>query len=131
VVALIEAPKNVALRSGMSARAELYLGDGKSQLAVPVEAVVEEAAEGGDAGEDTKHFVWVERDGKARKVAVETGPSDDRWQAITKGLAAGDHVITGPAKTLRHLSECEAVMQRKDAEGDADNDAAKRDGDAA
>jgi HlyD family secretion protein len=127
------------LRSGMSARAELYLGDGKSQLAVPVEAVVEEAGEGGDAGEDTKHFVWVERDGKARKVAVETGPSDDRWQAITKGLAAGDHVITGPARTLRRLAEGEAVAQEEDdgKDGAKDGEDAggkrddKRDGDAA
>jgi HlyD family secretion protein len=127
----LDNPKKLNLRSGMSARADLYLGDGRQQLAVPVEAVVEEAGEGKDPAGAARRYVWIERDGKAHKVEVVTGLSDDRWQAIGKGLKAGDHVITGPAKTLRHLSEGEAVMQRKDAEGDADNDAAKRDGDAA
>lgn len=110
--------ERMKLRSGMSARADLYLGDGAPRLAVPVEAVVTEADE--KAGERT--FVWVSRDGRARKVAVETGLSDDRWQAIASGLQAGDHVITGPAKTLRRLAEGEAVEQRK-ASADATEDA--------
>jgi HlyD family secretion protein len=102
------------LRSGMSARADLYLGDGKPQLAVPVEAVVTETDE--KSGERTS--VWVVRDGKARKVAVKTGLSDDRWQAISGGVKSGDRVITGPAKTLRRLAEGAAVEQRKPGEGD-------------
>ena len=101
------------LRSGMSARADLYLGGGGAQVAVPVEAVVTEAKE----KSETTH-VWVVRDGKAKKVAVKTGLSDDRWQAITSGLKAGDRVITGPAKTLRKLKDGEAVEQREAGAGD-------------
>lgn len=96
------------LRSGMSARADLYLGGGGTQLAVPVEAVVTEARE----KTETTH-VWVVRDGRAKKVAVKTGVSDDRWQAVRGGLEAGDRVITGPAKTLRRLKDGEAVEQRR------------------
>ena len=105
--------KQMKLRSGMSARADLYLGGGGAQVAVPVEAVVTEAKE----KSETTH-VWLVRDGKARKIAVKTGLSDDRWQAITSGLKAGDRVITGPAKTLRRLKDGEAVEQREAGAGD-------------
>lgn len=105
--------KQMKLRSGMSARADLYLGGGGSQLAVPVEAVVTEAKEKAE----TTH-VWVVQGGKAKKVAVKTGLSDDRWQAIASGLKAGDRVVTGPAKTLRRLKDGEAVEQRKDEPGE-------------
>lgn len=107
--------ERMKLRSGMSARADLYLGTGAPQLAVPVEAVVTESDE--KTGEKT--FVWVARDGRARKVAVKTALSDDRWQGIASGLQAGDRVITGPAKILRRLKDSEAVEQREDvAEAD-------------
>lgn len=101
VEVLLTVPEDMGLRSGMSARADIFLGDGGKTLAVPVEAVVTEESEDGKV----ERFVWVERDGLARKVAVETGLSDDRWEAITSGLSVGDRVITGPAKTLRLLRD--------------------------
>lgn len=121
VTALLEAPRDIALRSGMSARADIFLGDGSRKLAVPVEAV------GTDVDEDKKttRFVWVDRDGQADKVVVETGVSDDRWEEITTGLKAGDRVITGPAKTLRGLMDGERISERKpsaDQDDDADAD---------
>ncbi|TCZ85663.1 efflux RND transporter periplasmic adaptor subunit [Lysobacter sp. N42] len=106
------------LRSGMSARADLYLGNGAKQIAVPVEAVVTES----DEKDGEKTFVWAVRDGRARKLPVKTGLSDDRWQAIASGLKAGDRVITGPAKTLRRLAEGEAVEQRKASTAGAGED---------
>jgi HlyD family secretion protein len=110
--------KQMKLRSGMSARADLYLGGGGKQLAVPVEAVVTETKE----KSETTH-VWVVQGGKAKKVAVKTGLSDDRWQAIASGVKAGDQVITGPAKTLRRLKDGEAVEQRKDEPGEDEESA--------
>lgn len=107
------------LRSGMSARADLYLGGGGQQLAVPVEAVVTES----DAKRGERTAVWVVRDGRAQKVQVKTGLSDDRWQAIAGGLQAGDRVVTGPAKLLRRLAEGEAVAQREADSATADEDA--------
>jgi HlyD family secretion protein len=108
VVVLMEAPEGVALRSGMSARADIFLGDGDRRLAVPVEAV------GTEENEDkkTERFVWVDRDGAARRVIVEVGQSDDRWEEITGGLKAGDRVITGPAKLLRGLVDGDRVSER-------------------
>ncbi|HEU0152392.1 MAG TPA: efflux RND transporter periplasmic adaptor subunit [Arenimonas sp.] len=107
VTALLSPPEGLALRSGMSARADIFLGDGSTKLAVPVEAV------GTDVAEDKKvtRYVWVDRDGRAAKVEVEVGLSDDKWEEITSGLSAGDRVITGPAKLLRGLVEGERVTE--------------------
>ena len=98
----------------MSARADIFLGDGAAKLAVPVEAIGTEELEDGK----TERFVWVERDGVARRVIVEVGLSDDRWEEITSGLSAGDRVITGPARVLRGLLDGDKVRQREKDEGE-------------
>ena len=139
VFALLDPPEGLALRSGMSARADIFLGEGGAKVAVPVEAV------GTDESEDdkTERFVWVERDGVAKRVVVEVGLSDDRWEEIVSGVEAGDRVITGPARMLRGLVDGDRVQQREveedeDADGedtaddsdtdtDADADAAESD----
>jgi HlyD family secretion protein len=110
VTARLTGGERLSLRSGMSARADLYLGEGGRRLAVPVEAAITEA---GENTKDSRTFVWVDRDGVARKLPVTLGPSDDRWQAVASGLKAGDRVITGPAKTLRRLVEGERVTRRE------------------
>lgn len=130
VEVLLEVPDDLGLRSGMSARADIFLGDGGKTLAVPVEAVVTEESEDKKL---TRH-VWVDRDGVARKVAVETGLSDDRWEAITSGIVAGDKIIVGPAKTLRLLAEGARIESKLrdekpatggEGEGEDDGDAAE------
>jgi HlyD family secretion protein len=108
VIALITPPKGLALRSGMSARADIFLGGGGTHLAVPVEAVDTDEDEDGK----TQHHAWVERDGIAHRVVVQIGLSDDKWEEVTSGLKAGDRVITGPARTLRGLVEGDRVRQR-------------------
>ena len=120
VTVLLDVPEGIALRSGMSARADIFLGDGGSLLAVPVEAVVVEE----DEDKKVTRFVWANREGVARKVPVETGLSDDRWEAITSGLAKGDQVITGPARALRVLRDGQPVAATTpDAkDGDAGSD---------
>ncbi|MEY3136475.1 MAG: hypothetical protein RL580_207 [Pseudomonadota bacterium] len=123
VTLAIEAPKDLLLRSGMSARAVIYLGDGGKSLAVPVESVISETPE----KNVVKRYVWLATDGKARKTAVTTGLSDDRWESIESGVKAGDRIIVGPSKTLRRLRDGESVTERKvepsEDKGDkADND---------
>ncbi len=44
--------------------------------------------------------VFVVRDGRARKVPVEVGPSDGTATVITKGLAEGDSVIVQPSDVI-------------------------------
>lgn len=126
VTVRLVAPDGLRLRSGMSVRSDIFLGDGQRRPAVPVEAVVTDTDEKGVSTQS----VWVQRDGKATKVAVQVGVSDDRWQVIEKGVVAGDTVIAGPTKALRLLREGEAVEQRKPEETDAGK-AAGEDGDDA
>lgn len=118
VFALLDPPEDLALRSGMSARADIFLGDGAAKLAVPVEAIGTEELEDGKS----ERFVWVERDGVARRVIVEVGLSDDRWEEVTSGLAAGDRVVTGPARVLRGLVDGDKVSQREKEDDAADGD---------
>ncbi|GGY05467.1 efflux RND transporter periplasmic adaptor subunit [Paludibacterium paludis] len=112
---------SMALRSGMSCRAELFTADGKKRLAVPVEAVLTEArndkAEEGEdrraakGGADTRYVVAI-ADGVARKRVVTIGQSDDRWQEVLAGIRAGDRIITGPGKLLNSLTDGDKVRLR-------------------
>jgi len=123
VTLAINASPELLLRSGMSARAVIFLGDGSRQLAVPLEAVVTESPE----KNVVNRFVWQNAGGKARKVAIVTGLSDDRWEVIESGVPAGASIIVGPGRILRRLTEGERVNERKagsesrsDAQGDGE-----------
>ena len=113
-------PAELQLRSGMSARAVIFLGNGQRSLAVPVEAVITENPE----RDVVKRYVWLDRDGKARKVEVGVGLSDDRWETITSGIKEGDRVITGPSRALRRLKDGDAVRQTEDKDRPKDEDEA-------
>ena len=109
----------MGLRSGMSARADLFLGDGASVMAVPVEAVISSEPE----PRKTEHHVWTAVDGQARRVQVQVGQADDRWQAVTSGLSEGTQVVAGPARALRQLAEGGRVKQAAPG-ADAEDEAA-------
>ncbi len=114
VTVLLDPPGDVQLRSGMSARTDIFLSDGTKRLAIPVEAVVSESGE----DEKLKRHVWLWREGRAHKAVIDTGISDDRWDEVTKGLKSGDKVITGPAKALRQLKQGDPLSEMKgDAKG--------------
>lgn len=119
VTLLLAPPAELQLRSGMSARAVIFLGTGGKQLAVPVEAVVTDSPEPGVV----KRHVWVDDSGKARKVEVKTGLSDDRWEAVTAGLKEGDRVVTGPSRALRRLKDGDALRRIEDTDRAAGEEA--------
>jgi HlyD family secretion protein len=126
VTVTIKASPELQLRSGMSARANIYLSDGSKKLAVPVQALNTEQVEG--EPEKVTQFVWVVKNGQAKKMIVEIGTSDDQWQSITKGLSEKDNVIVGPGKVLRQLKENDHVsILDKNAKkaSDKDEDAEK------
>ena len=126
VTVALDVPAAMELRSGMSVRAEIVLGDGGKLAAVPVEAIISEKDGDGEATQ----YVWKVEDGTARKVEVDTGVSDDAWQAVTgKALAVGDLVARGPSRELRQLVEGDRVEQRKVDEDDADEGDEGGDGD--
>jgi HlyD family secretion protein len=95
---------------GMSCRAEIFTRSAPHALAVPVQAVLYDNTPG-KSGLDTSSgaYVYVVRNGKAHKTVVVTGLSSDTWQAIDKGLKAGDEVVSGPYQTLHGLGDGQAV----------------------
>lgn len=128
VIAELTPPDGMALRSGMSARADLFLGDGSRTLAVPVEAVIASEPE----PRRIAHHVWrIDADDRVEKVEVQVGDADDRWQAIIAGLSDGERVVAGPGRALRQLAEGAAV-EEIEAEEDAaaDGDTGKGSGEA-
>lgn len=113
--------KNLTLRPGMTCRAEIFTASSGKSLALPLQAVlsnndenVELAPKKGDKKKKvevkTENYVFLSKDGKAEKRVVTIGMSDDTQQEILTGVAAGDAVITGPYKVLRHLKPGDKVV---------------------
>ena len=126
VTVALTVPEKIDLRSGMSVRAEIVLGKGGKQAAVPVEAIVGDSGDAAKAGDEAKQparYVWKVEDGIAHKVKVEAGISDDAWQAVGKPLKVGDTVARGPSRQLQQLQEGDRVEQRKvEADKSGDNE---------
>lgn len=98
------------VRPGMSCRAEIFTQSTPNAIAVPLQAVLYENNPNSKNLEPTSGaYVYVMRDGKARKVDVTTGVSSDTYQEIVSGLKADETVITGPYTTLHALSDGESV----------------------
>ncbi len=112
--------KGMTLRPGMTCRAEIFTASSGKSLALPLQAVLsnndentELAPKKGDkkakVAVKTESYVFVNKNGKAEKRIVTTGLSDDSQQEILTGVAAGEPVVTGPYKTLRHLKAGDAI----------------------
>ena len=111
----LDDPK-LALRSGMTCRVEIVVGGSSAKPAVPIQAVLsEEVAASARDKEKIRNtsYVFVVQDGKAKKTQVELGLSDDANQEVTKGLAPGQTIVTGPARLLRELRDGDAVSAKK------------------
>jgi HlyD family secretion protein len=91
---------NVVLRPGMSCRAEIFTHGQQKVTAIPIKAITVEEDR---SANEIRYFVFVSRNGKAERVEVKTGISDDEFQEIKEGLQLGDEVVVGPDAVLRHL----------------------------
>lgn len=94
--------EQVAVRSGMSARAEIFTESSDDALALPIQAV--QFDEDVDTGEQQTH-VFVDDNGVARRREVRTGLSSDSHIEILEGLEPGERVVTGPFRVLRTLRD--------------------------
>jgi len=107
VTVKLAARSDIKLRSGMSCRSVIYLGDGGKRLAVPVEAILSEETE----GHKTRRYLMRVVNSVAEKREVQIGISDDRWQEVKQGAEAGDSIVIGPSKDLRELKAGDKVTQ--------------------
>ncbi|MFZ1518361.1 MAG: efflux RND transporter periplasmic adaptor subunit [Ignavibacteriaceae bacterium] len=119
-------PKNT-LRPGMSCTSDIQTETIQNVLSVPIQSVT--TREGGPTGGEmpegeggeefqqvkevkkekiskTNEIVFLIKNGKAKKVEVETGLSDDNYIAILSGLEGGEEVVSGSYKAIsRELSD--------------------------
>jgi HlyD family secretion protein len=117
---LLDEQSELATRSGMSARVDIYTQSAEQTLAVPIQAVrYDEEVDGTDSGAEDQPFVMLFADGEAERRDVEIGLSSDSDQEITAGLEEGDRVIIGPYRVLRNLDPGDPVQEAGD---DADED---------
>jgi HlyD family secretion protein len=99
-------PEKITLRPGMTCRAEIFTATKQDAVAVPIQSIlVEEDL----TANETRRDVFVVRGGRAVKVPVEVGLSDDTFQQIVSGVSVGDEVITGPDRVLRALEDGDRV----------------------
>ena len=105
---------NLALRTGMSCRAEIYTGKFEKSLAVPVQAVLQETED--KKTNNPARYVFLNVAGKAEKRTVEVGIADDSYIEIRTGLQEGDLVVSGPERELKQLSAGARLkaMEKKD-----------------
>ncbi len=109
----------LALRTGMTCRVEIATGTGSPRLVLPLQAIMSSASGAGKDGKDGKDsakdgakpssYVFAIVDGVARKKTIVTGLADDDNQEVVSGLALGDVVAVGPARTLRELADGDKV----------------------
>jgi HlyD family secretion protein len=121
VKVLLDEQDGMIIRPGMSVRADIYTQSSEETLAIPVQAVLfDEDAD--DEGKEEQTYVFVVQDGKAIRRDVEVGISSDSDQEITDGLEAGEIIISGPFRVLRHLNDGEEVeAAEKSEDNDEDN----------
>jgi HlyD family secretion protein len=110
----LDDPQQLALRPGMTCRAEIYPDSAEQALAVPVQAVfsnnlADTEIAPGKAPPAEEHYVFVDAEGRAERRVVQVGLSDDSHQEIRSGLKPGERVVIGPYKVLRHLKDGETL----------------------
>jgi HlyD family secretion protein len=117
---LLDEQDLMAIRPGMSVRADIYTQTSEESLAVPVQAVLyDESLDEDSRDSEDQPYVYVIDDGKAHRMDVKTGISSDSDQEILDGLEQGEPVITGPFRVLRHLNEGDEVEEQ---DGSADQE---------
>lgn len=89
----LKIPKNIILRSGYSATAEIHIQTAKNVPVLPIRVI---------RFKDHQSYVLlppIKKDGKPQERAVKTGLSDDMNIEIRSGLKLGDKALDMPEKT--------------------------------
>jgi len=117
---LLDEQDELAIRPGMSVRADIYTETSEETLSVPIQAVLYDEdlvvdAEDEPGGATEQAYVYVMEDDKAVRRNVKTGISSDSDQEILSGLEQGEMVVTGPFRTLRKLVDGDAIEAADDS----------------
>jgi RND family efflux transporter MFP subunit len=88
-------------RTGFISRAEIYPGEVKRSLVLPLHALIDAT--------DNRAFIFVLKEGMAEKRMIRTGAILGEEVVVLEGLSEGEEVITDGAKYLREGSEVEII----------------------
>jgi len=94
---------DLVLRPGMWASVEIELQKKENALLIPAEALVTEK---------NKSSLFVVRDGKAQKIAVQTGFDDGANVEILKGFVPGDAVIVAGKQLVTDGQKVQATESK-------------------
>lgn len=87
------------LKPGMSACASLKLGTHQNVVIVPRDAIIEKMNE---------RFVYLFKDGTAKRSSITTGYRDDVNAEVTSGVSAGDQVVVSDLEVLKDGTKIQA-----------------------
>jgi len=91
------------LIAGVSAKANIKVGEAKGVLALPLDAVMDDQATG-------ESYVFVLEKGKLKKVIVEKGLESDFYVELTSGdLKEGDQLVLSPSVDLADGMEVDTM----------------------
>lgn len=99
--------KGIALRPGMSCRAEIFTDERDGVIAVPIQAIIIDENLDDNI---TQYYSFRKEGDQARRVEIGVGISDDTYQEVTSGLSEGDQIIVGPDRILRNLEDGDNIM---------------------
>jgi HlyD family secretion protein len=102
------------LRTGMTCRVEIVVHSADSKSVLPIQAILTAESTDEKAAKNA-NYVFAVVNGVARKTKVEVGIADDTNQEVLKGVALGDTIIVGPARTLHELRDGDTVKVSKAA----------------
>jgi HlyD family secretion protein len=106
----LDVTNDIPLRSGMTCRAEIFYGKDRPVLSVPIQAILPlNSNENTESVNNSKGMVFLFRDGVVVRRVITIGDADDENQQVMDGLKNGELIITGPANTLRNLTEGDKV----------------------
>src|SRR5258707_521383 len=120
------------LRPGMSSTATITTKTKTNVIAVPLQAIVQQAPAApspgpsiassaptpvGEKPEEPKGVYILDKNNKVKFVEVTTGITGESDIEITSGLQAGVEVITGPSRVLKSLKDGAGVKRQTKAAG--------------
>lgn len=108
------------VRPGFSASADIVTGTRTKAIAIPIQAlVVREKPGSAKTGKTVdEEGVFVHKDDKVTFAPVTTGLAGESNIEITKGLAEGQQIVTGPFKALREIKDGSKVREQKEEKKD-------------
>jgi hypothetical protein len=118
---LIDRPKDLLLRSGLTSNVDIQVENFDDVLKVPSQAVLDRAIDdlpesitkdnpNIDAAKKFTRVVFVEKEGKAVPVPVRTGASDETHTVVLGGLEKDARVIVGPFKALAKIEKDQLIV---------------------